>query len=273
MEPFVAMSIAGSDSGGGAGIQADLRTFAAHHVHGTTAITAITAQNTTGVSAVCPLEPEMVAAQVEMITSDLRVRAVKTGMLARPQTIRKVAQLAEAGLLPNLVVDPVLVSSTGHALMEDGGVDAYRFALLPHAVITTPNLREAAVLTDRRVDEIRDLDDMREVAESILRYGPQYVLLKGGHFLRDGVTSEQAPDVLVSRSSFDVFDAKRVVTSNDHGTGCSLAAAITSRLAHGSDVPEAVRLSKAFVHAALTSAARWHLGAGHGPIDHLGWNQ
>jgi hydroxymethylpyrimidine/phosphomethylpyrimidine kinase len=266
------MTIAGSDSGGGAGIQADLRTFAALGVHGTSAITAITAQNTVGVSAVCALEPEMVGAQIEAVTSDMSIVAVKTGMLARPATIEHVALLAGSGLLPRLVVDPVLVSSTGHSLMEDGGTEAYRYALLPHALVTTPNMREAAVLAGVSVNDIRSVEDMVAVARTILDFGPQWVVVKGGHFAEGSDTETRAPDVLVSRDDVVAFDAQRVTTSNDHGTGCSMAAATVSYLAMDHNVPSAIEMAKAFVHRALRGGANWRLGAGHGPIDHMGWN-
>jgi len=273
VQPRIALTIAGSDSGGGAGIQADLRTFAAFRVHGTSAITAITAQNTVGVSAVCALEAEMVAAQIEAVTSDMTVSAVKTGMLARPHTILKVAELAERGHLPNLVVDPVLVSSTGHALMEAGGADAYREALLPHAIITTPNLREAAVLANVDVRDIRTTEAMRELGQIILSYGPTYVLIKGGHFAEGAVTERNAPDLLLWRDGEEIFDATRVVTQNDHGTGCSMAAAIAANLGLEASVRDAVATAKEFVLRGLRGGAQWRLGAGHGPIDHMGWNQ
>lgn len=266
-----ALTIAGSDSGGGAGIQADLRTFAAFRVHGATALTAITAQNTTAVTAVCALEPEMVAAQVEAVISDIAIAAVKTGMLARPKTIERVAQMARDGWLPQLVVDPVLVSSTGHPLMEEGGARAYRDALLPFALVTTPNLREAAVLCGHDVEDIHTLGDMNDLALEILKFGPTYVVLKGGHFVEGAVTEHGAPDLLVSASETVLLDAPRVATRNDHGTGCSMAAATASGLAHQRAVPVAVREAKLFVRRALEGAASWHIGAGHGPIDHLDW--
>lgn len=273
MEPRCVMTIAGSDSGGGAGIQADLRTFAAYGVHGTSAITAITAQNTVGVSAVCALEAEMVLAQIEAVTSDMTIRAVKTGMLARPRTIEAVATLAEKGALPQLVVDPVLVSSTGHALMEEGGAEAYRSALLPHALVATPNLREAAVLARVDVRDVRTEEDMHELGLAILAFGPRFVVIKGGHFAEGAVTQTAAPDLLMSHDTVMVLPAERVVTQNDHGTGCSMAAAIAAGLGLERDVPSAVRDAKDFVLRGLRGGAAWKLGRGHGPIDHMGWNQ
>ena len=264
------MTIAGSDSGGGAGVQADLRTFAALGVHGTVALSAVTAQNTYEVRAVCALEAEMVRTQVEAVGDDFELRATKTGMLARPHTVREVARLASESRLGSLVVDPVLVTSSGHPLMETGGVDAYRDELLGYALVTTPNLREAALLA--RVD-VRDIDTeatMAELGAVIRGFGAQWVLIKGGHLVdHDG--QPRSPDVLVGPTGVMVLDGERVNTHNDHGTGCSMAAAIAARLALG-DTPEAaVRFAKLFVHRALLGAANWELGRGHGPIDHMGW--
>jgi len=272
VQPTCVMTIAGTDSSGGAGIHADLRTFAAFQVHGASAVTAVTAQNTMGVSAVCALEAEMVREQIRMVTDDLTLRAVKTGMLARPHTISAVAELARDGRLPNLVVDPVLVSSTGHALMEEGGPEAYRRELLPYALVATPNLRETAVLVGSDVADISSIDDMVSAGRLIQSMGAQWVLVKGGHYVEAGATSLRAPDVLVGPDGYEIFDAPRVVTSNDHGTGCSLAAAIAANVALGLDVPSAVTTAKDFVLRALRGGAEWHLGQGHGPIDHLGWN-
>jgi len=272
VEPITALSIAGTDSGGGAGVAADLRTFCAFEVHATFAVTAVTAQNTLAVTAVTLIEPAMVVQQVNAVLDDFAVAAVKTGMLGQPATVDAVAALAAAGRLPHLVVDPVLVSSTGHALMADGGPDAYRDALVPLATVVTPNLREAAVLCGVDVRDVTTLEHMRELALTILSWGPRCVLVKGGHATAGGVTAERSPDLLVSAEGVTVFDAPRVVTRNDHGTGCSLSAAICAGLGLGRSVPDAVRDAKSFVLAALTGAAEWRLGRGHGAIDHLGWN-
>jgi hydroxymethylpyrimidine kinase/phosphomethylpyrimidine kinase len=272
VQPLTALTIAGSDSGGGAGIQADLRTFSAFEVHGTCAITAITAQNTLGVTAVLALDPDLVAAQVKAVVSDFNVAAVKTGMLAQAVTVERVAEMARAGLLPHLVVDPVLVSTSGQRLMQDGGAKAYRDALLPFAHVVTPNLQEAAVLCGVEVNDVTSLEDMVKLAHTLLALGPDYVLVKGGHFARLSVTQERAPDVLVGSGDVTVFDAGRVDTVNDHGTGCSLSAAICAGLGLGRSLPDATRDAKSYVLAALNGAATWHLGQGRGPIDHLGWN-
>jgi len=272
VEPVTVLSIAGSDAGGGAGIQADLRTFAAFAVHGTTALTAITAQNTVGVSAVEAVAPTMVRAQVLSVTDDFRVRATKTGMLATPENVLMVAELARHGILPQLVVDPVLVSSTGSVLLADGGVEAYREALIPSAYLVTPNLREAAVLANIPLADIRSRDDMVGVGKTIKAFGAQNVLVKGGHFASvDG--DESAPDVLVTDRGVILFEGSRVMTTNDHGTGCSLSAAICAGLGRGRELEDATRDAKGFVLSALAGAKDWHLGAGRGPIDHLGWTE
>jgi hydroxymethylpyrimidine kinase/phosphomethylpyrimidine kinase len=271
VQPLTVLSIAGSDSGGGAGIQADLRTFCAFEVHATNALTAVTAQNTIGVNSVQNIDPLMVAAQVLSVVDDFDVRAVKTGMLAQPATVEKVAELAREGLLPRLVVDPVLVSSSGHSLMDAGGADAYRDTLLAFAEVVTPNLREAAMLCGVDVNDVKNHDDMLALAHQLLGFGSTWALVKGGHFAERSLTERHAPDVLVGRGEVFVFDADRVTTTNDHGTGCSLSAAICAGLARGRSVPDAARDAKSFVLAALTSAADWKLGRGRGPIDHLGW--
>jgi hydroxymethylpyrimidine/phosphomethylpyrimidine kinase len=272
VQPVTALSIAGSDSGGGAGIQADIRTFSAFGVHATCAVTAITAQNTLSVSAVLALEPDLVEAQVASVVNDFEVKAVKTGMLAQALTIERVAELARAGYLPNLVVDPVMVSSTGQNLMERDGAKAYRDSLLGYATVVTPNLAEAAVLGEIEVNDIKNLEDMTNLARALLKFGSRYVLVKGGHFAAGALGVAHAPDVLVSAESEIVFDATRVKTSNDHGTGCSLSAAICAGLALGRALPDATRDAKSFVLSALLGAADWRVGHGRGPIDHLGWN-
>lgn len=272
MQPITVLSVAGSDSGGGAGLQADLRTFAAFAVHGTTAVTAVTAQNTVGVTDVVVLPISLVISQVRAVSEDFIVAAVKTGMLGDADVVEAVADLAREGLLPQLVVDPVLVSSTRQSLMADGGVRAYREALFPLAHVITPNLREAAALCGADVRDISSVDDMRELGAELLSLGPRFVLVKGGHLASRGEDAG-VPDVLMSAEGVVVYESPRVNTVNDHGTGCSLSAALCAGLALGADVADATREAKAFVHAALRGAAPWHLGHGRGPLDHLGWNQ
>jgi len=247
-------------------MQADLKTFAAHGVHGTSAVTAVTAQNTVEVRGVVALDPGFVRLQIATVLDDLVVGSVKTGMLATRAIVEVVADLAAAGRLPNLVVDPVLVSSSGHALMDEGGVEAYRHALLPHALVVTPNLREAAVLTGTDVAELTSIAAMSDAAQRIREGGARFVVVKGGHL------TDAAHDVVAGPEGITVLEAVRVRTGNDHGTGCSLSAAIAARLAQGSDVLGAIRDGKAFVARGLAGGAPWSLGAGHGPIDHFGWS-
>lgn len=266
MTPKVALTIAGSDSGGGAGIQADLKSFAAQGVYGTCAVTAVTAQHTAAVLRVVALDPDTVLAQVHAVLADLPPLAVKTGMLANPEIVKAVADLAERGLLANLVVDPVLVSTSGHALMDEGGVHAYRTLLLPHAAVVTPNLREAALLTGTDVEELTSVEVMAEVAEQIRALGARTVVVKGGH-----LPGQTAADVVAGPGGVVLLDSVRIDTVNDHGTGCSLSAAIAAHLALGATPHEAIERAKSYVHRALHGAATWRLGAGHGPIDHFGW--
>lgn len=262
--PPVALTIAGSDSGGGAGIQTDLVTFAALGTHGASAITALTAQNTVGVDAVHVPPVDFLAAQLDAVLSDLRLAAVKTGMLATDEIIRLVADKAARGRLPNLVVDPVLVSSTGARLLDDGAERAYVDDLFPHALVVTPNTREAAALLGR---EVVTVEDATAAAFDLGRFGPWWVVVKGGHL--DG--GDDAVDVVVEVMTGEVTQLRRprVDTPNDHGTGCTFAAATTAMLARGVPVLDALKTAKDFVHAGLLASADWRLGAGHGPVGKL----
>ncbi|WP_432977261.1 bifunctional hydroxymethylpyrimidine kinase/phosphomethylpyrimidine kinase [Dactylosporangium sp. CA-233914] len=251
--------MAGSDSGGGAGIQADLKTFAAHGVFGTSVITALTAQNTVGVRAISAVDPGFVAAQLEAVLDDLPVAAVKTGMLATPETVALVARMAPR--LPGLVVDPVLVASSGDRLFTADAERAYLDLLFPHATVVTPNLREASVLLGR---EVLDADDAVKAAADLAAYGPRCVVVKGGH-LRD---SAEAVDAVWYDGRASLMTAPWITTANNHGTGCTFAAATAARLASGSSLIEALEGAKSYVHNALARSAGWTLGAGHGP---LGW--
>lgn len=272
MQPVTALSIAGSDSGGGAGIQADLRTFAAFGVHGTTALTSVTAQNTRGVTQLEALSADLVEAQIRAVVDDFTVLAVKTGLLASANIIERVAELAREGLLAHLVVDPVMIATSGDALLASGGVRAYRETLLPLAEVVTPNIPEAAALAGLDVEDLHDHDDLLALATNLRQLGPNFVLLKGGHALR-GVTPDDAVDILVGPEGVTLFSAERVDTRNDHGTGCSLSAALCAGLALGRPVQEATRDAKTFVLAALLGAREWRLGDGRGPLDHLGWSE
>ena len=271
VHPPTVLSIAGSDSGGGAGIQADLRTFAALGVHGTTAITAITAQNTLGVSEVATLSSDIVRAQLDAVLEDFHVASVKTGMLASPELVAVVGQYAAANRLPALVVDPVMVSTSQHQLLGPGGLDAYRRDLLPHALLVTPNLTEACLLANAEVGNVTSLSDLADLGLRILASGPRNVLVKGGHFGPSSRT--EVTDVLVTSAGTFFISGPAHVTPNTHGTGCSLSAAITAFLAQGDELESSVRRAKKFVSHALEGAASWRLGGGSGPIDHLGWSQ
>jgi hydroxymethylpyrimidine/phosphomethylpyrimidine kinase len=255
-----ALSIAGSDSGGGAGIQADLKTFSAFGVFGMTAITAVTVQNTLGVQGFEAISPGTVADQVRAVASDIGVDAAKTGMLANARIVEAVADVVAATTIPNLVVDPVFVSKHGHVLLPDDAVGALRTRILPLATIVTPNLPEAAGRA-RGGAEAPPRDQMRRAAHAILALGASAVLVKGGH-LEDPARSD---DLFVGPSWEGWLEGERIDTPNTHGTGCTLSAAIAARLALGDDLPDAVRAAKAFVTEAIRHALT--LGGGIGPVD------
>lgn len=265
MTPPVALTIAGSDSGGGAGIQADLKTFAALGVFGTSAITALTAQHTAAVRALQPVDADFVVDQVEAVLEDLPVAAVKTGLLATTETVGAVAALATAGRLPNLVVDPVMVSSTGTRLLAPDAERCYRERLIPHARVVTPNCREAAALLDVRV---ASLADQRRAAAALASLGPDIVVVTGG----DG-SGHEAIDAVVGVDGLDELVGPRLETANTHGSGCSFAAAIAAGLARGCSPRRTLETAKSFVHEAIRAAAAWQLGAGHGPLNHFRWEE
>ncbi len=255
-----ALTIAGSDSGGGAGIQADLKTFSALGVFGMTAITAVTVQNTLGVSGFESLTPSLVSRQIEAVASDIGLDAAKTGMLATPAIVDAVAGAVAAAQITNLVVDPVFVSKHGHPLLAPEAVDVLRTRLLPLAMLVTPNIPEAEGLTGI---EIRTTDDMRRAAEAIVALGPHAVLVKGGH----AVGTDEANDLLLIDGRETWLHAPRLVTPHTHGTGCTLSAAIAAYLARGESLDAAVRGGKAFVTEAIRRALA--LGGGIGPVDQL----
>lgn len=253
-----ALSIAGSDSGGGAGIQADLKTFGALGVYGMTAITAVTVQNTRGVSGYEELSPETVGAQIRAVASDIGVDAAKTGMLASAAIVEAVADAVAETRIHNLVVDPVFMSKHGHALLADDAVEALRTRILPLATLVTPNLPEASGLTGRRVETT---DDMKEAARAIHAFGPRAVLVKGGH-LKDPT---RADDLFFDGETFEWVGGERIDTPHTHGTGCVLSAAITAHLARGAEPTDAVREGKGFVTEAIRHSLA--LGRGIGPVD------
>ena len=256
----IALTIAGSDSGGGAGIQADLKTFQRFGVFGTSAITAITAQNTRSVTEWEAVSPHLVRAQIDAVADDLFPSAFKTGMLATAAVAAAVATAIVERSLQNYVLDPVMVATSGDVLFERDAIDVIRRDLVPRAALVTPNLHEAAILTGEKVD---DEDSMARAAETIVtELGAQAVLVKGGH-LESG---DRVVDVLYD-GDLRAFRSKRLATSSTHGTGCTLSAAITAQLAKGESLHAAVRRSIDYVHNAIATAPG--LGSGHGPLNHL----
>jgi hydroxymethylpyrimidine/phosphomethylpyrimidine kinase len=253
-----ALSIAGSDSGGGAGIQADLKTFGALGVFGMTAITAVTVQNTKGVSGYEALSPQTVADQIRAVATDIGVDAAKTGMLASAAIVEAVADAVAETRIPDLVVDPVFVSKHGHVLLEEDAVDALRNRILPLATLVTPNLPESAGLAGFRVDT-RDL--MEDAAEAIQAMGPRAVLVKGGHL--EG--ADRADDLFFDGNELVWIEGERIDTPHTHGTGCVLSSAIAAHLALGAPLLDAVRAGKSFVTEAIRHALP--IGQGIGPVD------
>jgi len=252
-----ALTIAGSDSGGGAGIQADLKTFAALGVYGLSALTAITAQNTQRVYAAEDLSPALVAAQIDAVLEDIGTDAAKTGMMSSPASIEAVAdRVRKWGL--RLVVDPVLRAKGGDPLLKPEAVETLRTVLLPLAEVVTPNLPEAEVLFGQRIE---CLDDMRAAAQAIHAQGPQYVVVKGGHL------TDEPIDIYFNGESFIELRAERIQTPHTHGTGCTFSAAIAAFLAHGQSVNEAVTHAKRYITEAIRHAPG--IGHGHGPVGHF----
>jgi hydroxymethylpyrimidine/phosphomethylpyrimidine kinase len=254
-----ALTIAGSDSGGGAGIQADLKTFAAHGVYGTSAITAVTAQNTLGVTMWQALPADLVIAQMEAVAGDIGADAVKVGMLANAAIVEAVAATIAELDLPLVVVDPVMVAKGGDRLLEQDAVDAMRTELFRRAHMVTPNIPEAEALAGM---EIRSLDAMREAGERILRLGPRVVLVKGGHL--DG---PESIDVACTRDGSFELRGPRIDTVHTHGTGCTLSSAIAANLALGLDDRQALTRAREYLDGAIRNAPG--IGRGHGPLSHF----
>jgi hydroxymethylpyrimidine/phosphomethylpyrimidine kinase len=254
----VALTVAGSDSSGGAGIQADLKTFAAFGVFGASAITALTAQNTLGVRAIANLEPEFIGAQIDAVCDDLEVSAVKTGMLSNAAAIEKVAVHVRAQRLANLIVDPVIVAASGDRLLEHDAITMLKYALFPAATLITPNIREAEILAGCAV---RTADDMREAARRLVTMGAHSVLVTGGALEGDAV------DVFFDGRTMRDFRAPRVAVGRAHGAGCTLSAAIAASMARGQNLEDAIALAKRYVTHALETAPE--IGHGSRPLNHL----
>ncbi len=258
----IALTVAGSDSGGGAGIQADLKTFAARGVYGMSVITALTAQNTLGVQGVFEVPPEFVAQQLDSVLTDIGADAVKTGMVANPAIIETLADKFRQYGVGVLVVDPVMVARSGDPLLRPEAQETLIRRLLPLALVATPNRHEAQVLAGI---EIHTVEDLKEAARAIHGLGPRYVVAKGG----DLEGTAESVDVLYDGETFLELRAPRVQTKNTHGTGCTFASAIAAELAKGKDVVEAVRTAKAYITLALRHGARLSIGRGHGPVHHM----
>jgi hydroxymethylpyrimidine/phosphomethylpyrimidine kinase len=253
----VALTIAGSDSGGGAGIQADLKTFAALGVHGASAITAITAQNTLGVTDILELPPELVRAQIEAVVLDIGIQAAKTGMLSSAAIIDVVVSVVAERDIHNLVVDPVMVAKGGAKLLRDDAVEALRSGLLPLAAVITPNLPEAEVLLGRR---LRTLDERRQAARELVALGARAAVVKGGH-----ADDAMSTDLYFDGVQLVELQAARIPTNNTHGSGCVFSAAIAAALARGDDPLAAVHAAKLFITEAIEHSLE--LGGGHGPVN------
>ena len=257
----IAVTIAGSDSGGGAGIQADLKTFSALGVYGASVITALTAQNTKGVTGIHDVPAEFVTAQIDAVFSDLSVNAVKIGMLSQPAVIEAVAAGLERWKQRQVVLDPVMVATSGDRLISPQAIDVLRRVLIPRALVITPNLPEAAALLDSPIAQSED--EMRAQAVRLVERGARAVLIKGGHG-----AGEESVDLLQAPESFTRLATARIATRNTHGTGCTLSSAIAAGLAKGLDLVAAVREAKVYVSTAIAAADRLTIGAGHGPVHH-----
>lgn len=258
----IAVTIAGSDSGGGAGIQADLKTFSALKVYGASVITALTAQNTQGVQAIHDVPADFIAAQMDSVFSDLKVDAVKIGMLSQVGVIETVAAGIERHGISRVVLDPVMVAASGDRLLSEDAIAALRNVLLPHAAIVTPNLPEAAAILGE--DIAQDEETMRDQGRRILAMGPSAVLIKGGHG-----SGAESTDLLIESTNVHRFPAPRIATKNTHGTGCTLSSAIAAKLAQGSTLHPAVEAAKAYISAAIAAGRNLDIGQGHGPVHHF----
>ena len=256
--PPTAMTIAGSDSGGGAGIQADLKTFSALGVFGTSTLTAITAQNTVGVTAVHEIPTDVIAAQIDAVITDIGADAVKTGMLSSPAIVATVADAVRRHGIANLVVDPVMVAKSGDRLLRAEAIATICDELIPLAKVVTPNIPEAEDLTGQTIGSD---DDARRAAEAIINMGAKSVVIKGGH--REGPPT----DILYDGEEFLEFTTERIPSTSTHGTGCTFASAVAAGLAHGLETPAAVRQAKEYVTAAIRAA--YPIGNGHGPLHHF----
>lgn len=258
---MIALTIAGSDSGGGAGIQADIKTFQELGVFGTTAITALTDQNTLGVHGIFEVSPIFVQQQLQTILDDFSVKAIKTGMLFSAEIIEVVAKIVQQYQIP-LIVDPVMIAKGGASLLQDEAIKTLIEKLFPYTTICTPNIPEAELLTDKRIKNIKDIE---EAAQQILQMGVECVIIKGGHL--DG---EQATDRVYTRQHSFSISTPRIQTKDTHGTGCTFSAALTANIAKGLSIHESIIEAKKFIHLAISTPL--HIGNGHGPTNHFAYN-
>ena len=258
-----ALTIAGSDSGGGAGIQADLKTFSALGCFGMSAVTALTAQNTQVVTGIFPVPPEFIAQQIDAVVDDIGVDSVKIGMLHSPEVIKAVAQKLMEKKCPNIVLDPVMISKSGDKLLQDDAVTALKEHLIPLATIITPNLPEASVLLNRSVETF---EDMPQAVKDLAKLGCNNVLLKVGH-----LTDNNSCDILYQTNNDYMLElpGERINTPNSHGTGCTLSSAIAANLAKGVNLKAAVKNAKSYIIGALKAGAEYKTGKGHGPVHHF----
>ncbi len=263
----IALTIAGSDSGGGAGIQADLKAFSALGAYGCSVITALTAQNTQGVQGIADVEPAFIRQQMDSVFSDLPVQAIKIGMLSRTDSINAVADGLEGLRDKHIVLDPVMVATSGDRLLRDDAIATLKARLIPMASLITPNLMEAAVLLDCPVPETSS--DMEKMVEPLMALGCQAVLVKGGH-----LTEAESTDILFDGTDIYHLRSRRIQTPNTHGTGCTLSSAITALLARGYTLPDAVKTAKDYIAEAIAHADNLKIGKGHGPVHHFyqWWN-
>ena len=260
---YRALTIAGSDSGGGAGIQADLKTFSANGCYGMSVITALTAQNTQGVTGIHPVPPAFVEEQMEAVFTDIGTDAVKIGMLFSVPLIETVARNLKRYQPQNIILDPVMVAQSGDRLVQDDAIDAIKFLLVPLADVITPNIPEAEVMIGRKLNT---RDEIKSATEDLAVLGCQNVLLKGGH----GSGDESTDLLFISRTKrFIELTGKRIQTKNNHGTGCTLSSAIAAYLAKGSDLPTAVRNAKEYIKGAIEAGAAYTIGKGSGPVHHF----
>jgi hydroxymethylpyrimidine/phosphomethylpyrimidine kinase len=258
----IALTIAGSDSGGGAGVQADLKTFAANGVYGASVITAITAQNTVGVQGVYELPSDLVGQQIDSVMDDIGADAVKIGMLSSAEIINVVADRIRKYKIRLVVLDPVMVAKSGDHLLKDSARASLISQLIPLSFVVTPNIEEAKVLTGL---DISSIEQMKQAAVEIYQMGCRYVVVKGGHLGDDKLST----DVLYDGSDYSLFSSKRIKTKNTHGTGCTFASAIAAELAKGNDIYQAVDRAKKYLHKVIVASVDLGIGHGHGPMNHM----